>query len=84
MELTFSWFIFILFCIECFSIQREMFHVSKFGAYPNDNIDDSIAIQSAVNAAISIRLNSTVIFGYGIYNLFSTINIINATNLTIT
>jgi hypothetical protein len=84
MESIYHWFLAAILCITCVSIQGEIFHVSKFGAYPNDNIDDSIGIQSAVNAAISSRLNSTVIFGDGIYNLSSTINITYAVNLTIT
>jgi len=61
-----------------------IFLVSNYGAYPNDNIDDSHGIQLAINTAIDSRLNSTVIFGYGTYNLSSTIFISNATNLTIT
>jgi hypothetical protein len=82
--MIFSWFIIV--CIKCLSIQGETFHIHvfNFGAYPNDNIDDTKAIQLAVNTAISSGLNSTIIFGYGTYNLSSTINIINATNLTIT
>ena len=65
-------------------IQGENFYVSTFDAYPNDNIDDAMGIQLTINAAISFGLNSTVIFGYGVYNLSSTIYINNATNLTIT
>jgi hypothetical protein len=65
-------------------IQGGTFHVSNFGAYPNDNIDDSKAIQVAVNAAINSKLKTTISFGVGTYNLSSTIVIMNATNLTIT
>ncbi len=63
---------------------EKLFFVSDYGAYPNDHIDDSNAIQLAVNSAIDEGLNSTVIFGYGTYNLSSTINITNPSNLTIT
>ncbi len=63
-------------------IQGKTFYVSNFGAYSNDNIDDTKAIQLAIDTAIN-ELNSTVIFGYGIYNLSSTITISEATNLTI-
>jgi len=70
-------------CINCLLIQGKIFHVSTFGAYSNDNIDDSNGIQLAINAAIYYGLNSTVIFGYGIYNLSDTISLPNATNLTI-
>jgi hypothetical protein len=64
-------------------IQGEKIYVSNFGGHPNDNIDDTKAIQLAVNTAISYGLSSTIIFGYGTYNLSSTISISNATNLTI-
>jgi hypothetical protein len=83
MMLISRWFIVVALCIKCLSIQGETFHVSSFGAYPNDDIDDATAIQLAVNASISNGLNSTVIFGYGTYNLSSTITISEATNLTI-
>jgi hypothetical protein len=84
MTLILNWLIFIALFIKCLSIQGEIFYVSNFGAYPNDNIDDSHGIQLAVNTAISSGLNSTVIFGSGTYNLSSTINVTNAINLTIT
>jgi hypothetical protein len=61
-----------------------MFPVSKYGAYPNDNIDDSNAIQLTIDAAVRYGLSSTIIFGVGIYNLSSTVTIRNATNLTVT
>jgi hypothetical protein len=64
-------------------IQGEIFHVENYGAYPDDNIDDTKAIQYAVGAAIRSGLNDTVIFGYGFYNISSTITVINAINLTI-
>ncbi len=64
-------------------IQGKTFYVSNFGAYPNDDIDDTREIQSAINTAINYGLNSTIVFGYGIYNLSAPITVINATNLTI-
>ena len=82
--MLFSYFLFILLCIKCFVIQGELFYASTFGAYPNDNIDDAKGIQLAVDTAIKSGLNSTVVFGYGIYNFSSTVVITNATNLTIT
>ncbi len=54
------------------SVQGEIFHVSKFGAYANDKIDDTNAIQSAVNTAISHGFNNTVILEFGTYYLMST------------
>ena len=83
MVLIYKWFIITALCIECLLIQGKTFHVSNFGAYPNDNIDDTNGIQLAINTAINCRLNSTVVFGYGIYNLSSIITISNAINLTI-
>ncbi len=83
MVLIFRWFILIVLCIKCLLIEGKTFYVSTFGAYPNDNIDDSNEIQLTIDTAIRYRLNSTVIFGYGIYNISSTITISEATNLTI-
>ena len=70
--------------VRCFSIEGKTFFVSDYGAYSNDNIDDTRNIQMAVDAAIKYGLNSIINFGYGIYNLSDTINVKNATNLTIT
>ena len=78
------WFILIILLITCTCIRAETFSVSKYGAYPNDNIDDSNAIQLTIDKAISYGLNSTVIFGAGVYNISSTIIIRNAINLTVT
>jgi hypothetical protein len=79
-----GWFIFIILSIKCTYSAGVIFPVSNYGAYPNDNIDDSNAIQLTIDAAVSYGLNSTVIFGAGIYNLSSTVTIRNATNLTVT
>jgi len=65
-------------------VRARTFFVSDYGAYSNDNIDDSKAIQATINAAINYGFTSTISFGSGIYNLSSTIVITNATNLTIT
>lgn len=65
------------------SVDGSIFHVSNFGAYSNDTIDDTKAIQSAVDTAISHGVNNTIILGNGTYYLLSTIEIYNATNLTI-
>jgi hypothetical protein len=83
MVLTSNWLIIIVLLIKCLLIQGKTFHVSNFGAYPNDDIDDTREIQSAINTAINYGLNSTIVFGYGTYNLSAPITIINATNLTI-
>ena len=67
-----------------FVVEAKVFSVSDYGAYPNDNIEDSDGIQMAVNSAISDGFSSTISFGTGTYSLSSTINITNVTNLTIT
>ena len=74
----------IIICMKCISVTGKTFYVSDFGAYPNDNIDDTKAIQLAVNAAINSGLKTTIAFGSGTYNLSTTITIINATDLKIT
>jgi hypothetical protein len=84
MTCIYGWFTLIILLMKCTYIIGAIFPVSKYGAYSNDNIDDSNAIQLTIDAAISYGLNSTVIFGAGIYNLSSTITIRNATNLTVT
>ena len=75
--------ILISFYIQYLSIDGKIFHVFDYGGYPNDNLDDTNAIQLTINNAIKHGLNNTIIFGYGIYNLSSTINITDVTNLTI-
>jgi len=80
---TSNYLIVIVLCVKCLLIQGKNFYVSNFGAYPNDNIDDTREIQSAINTAINYGLNSTVIFGYGTYNLSAPITVVDAINLTI-
>ncbi|CAF0909989.1 unnamed protein product [Adineta steineri] len=69
--------------MTCLSIQGEKFFVVEFGAYSNDNIDDTQSIQAAIDKGINYGSGSIIIFGHGIYNLSSTISITNASNLTI-
>jgi len=77
------WYILIIIFINYFSIRGEIFLVSDYGAYPDDNLDDTNGIQLAINQAIIHGLNSEIIFGFGIYNISSRLLIENATNLTI-
>ena len=65
------------------SMEGRTFHVSDYGAYPDDNLDDSNGIQLAINEAINSGLVSDIVFGNGIYAISSTIVILNATDLTI-
>ena len=65
-------------------ILGKSFFPSNYGAYPNDNLDDTNGIQLAINNAIKSGLVNDIIFGYGTYEISSTISIVNAINLTIT
>lgn len=65
-------------------IEGKLFFASDYGAYSDDNIDDTYGIQMAVNEAIKHGFRSQVIFGAGIYNLSSKIAIDGANNLTVT
>jgi hypothetical protein len=73
-----------LVSIQYLYITGLTFSVSNYGAYPNDNLDDTNGIQLAINQAIRSGLNNSIVFGFGIYNLSSEITILNATNLTVT
>ena len=83
MKLVYEWFVLILLAIKCLSIEGKVFHVSDYGAYPNDNFDDTNGIQSAISAAINYGVGTEIDFGYGIYTISTTIAILNATDLTV-
>jgi hypothetical protein len=51
--------------------------VSSFGAKPNDNLDDSEAIQSAIQSAIQFHASAVITFEPGIYDLFKGIVVAN-------
>jgi len=77
----------IIVLIECLLLigieSRQEIFVSSYGVYPDDGIDDTNGIQLAINESIRSGLRTDIIFGYGIYDLSSTITIENANNLTI-
>jgi len=79
-----KFFFLVILYIHFICVSSRTIFVSEYGAYPNDGIDDTKAIQSAIDAAIQSTLTTTINFGSGIYNLSSTIAINNATNLAIT
>jgi hypothetical protein len=66
------------------SIHGRTFYVSTYGAYPDDNIDDTNAIQTTIDMAIKYRSNAVIVFGSGTYTLSAPITVTSATNLTIT
>lgn len=84
MKVTYVYWIFIIELFEYSSIHTFTFHVSMYGAKPNDNIDDANAIQSTVDLTMRYGPNSIVTFGSGTYNLSAAIIARDAINLTIT
>lgn len=83
MKFIYQWSVLIIIFINYFQAKGEVFFVSDYGAYPNDNLDDTDAIQLAINQAINNGFNNEIIFGFGIYNLSSAILLYNANNLTV-
>ena len=83
MKLIHEWFVFMLLSMKYQSIQGKTFFVGDYGAYPDDDLDDTVGIQSAIDDAIKYGFTSEIDFGYGIYAISSTISISYATNLTI-
>ncbi len=79
-----QWLILSLTVTLCSYAAGSTVLVSNYGAYPDDDIDDTAGIQLAINAAISSSVKTTVVFGFGTYNLSSAIAIYLANNLTIT
>ncbi|CAF3647645.1 unnamed protein product [Rotaria socialis] len=83
MKFNYRWLFLIISSMNYVSSEGHTFLVSDYGVYPNDDLDDTIGIQLAVNAAIKHGFASDIIFEYGIYTITSTILIMNATDLTI-
>ena len=84
MNSAYIWSSFIVVFLNILSIEgNKIFSVIDYGANPNDNLDDSAAIQAAINAAIRYGLPSIADFPAGNYTVASTITIVNATNLTV-
>ena len=83
MNFVYGYLVWLTVSIEYSLSEQKSFFVSNYGAYPNDNLDDTDAIQLAINEASNYEFVSDIIFGYGIYSISSTISIHNATNLTI-
>ncbi|CAF1452004.1 unnamed protein product [Rotaria magnacalcarata] len=69
--------------IQCSYMLGAIFSVVTYGAYPNDNIDDTDAVKLAINKAIEAGQNNIVLFQSGTYNFKSVIGIYNANKLTV-
>ena len=78
-----SWFVLLIVLLNSQWIEGKIFSVADYGAYPDDNLDDTRAIQLAINQAINDRLPNEIDFGLGNYTISATIFLVNATNLTI-
>ncbi|CAF4747846.1 unnamed protein product, partial [Rotaria sp. Silwood2] len=83
MKFASAWFIFMVISIQWSHIAGATFFVSSYGAFPNDNIDDTSAVQLAINKAIANGSNNVVVFQSGTYNFTSAISIYSAINLTV-
>lgn len=76
--------LYLLVLIEISSkLDARIFNVSDYGAFPNDDLDDSNGIPNATVAAIADGSNNILQFDLGKYLLSRTISILNGTNLTI-
>jgi hypothetical protein len=71
---------FLLFLGMATTSAAGVINVTSWGARPNDSVDDSIAIQNAINAAPD---NSTIYFPKGTY-LVSNVSINHRSGLTLT
>ena len=61
-----------------------MFHAVTFGAVANDCVDDTAAIQAAIDAAVRAGPHTAVKLDVGQYDLNDTLNIRNAHDFTFT
>ena len=64
----FVFFISVTFFISCTDVTEEI-KVADFGAKPNDNIDDTPSIISAIESCRN-KKNSKLVFEPGIYDVF--------------
>lgn len=83
MHFVHVWAILIVFVFHNSIVTGRVFFVDTYGAYPDDGIDDTKAVQTAINMAIKDGSNNDVIFGAGTYTLSAAIGITEAVNLTV-
>lgn len=60
---------------------RTEYHVSEFGAYPNDDEDDSANIQQALNMAIGRDETITVLLDSGTYRINANLRLYSNTHM---
>jgi len=79
----YGYYIIFIVLIPFLGVEGLTYSVSTYGAYPNDNIDDTSATANAIYAATASGSNNVVLFQSGTYDFSSTIYIYNATGLTV-
>lgn len=67
---------------DSLGIKIKHINVDEFGAIPNDGLDDSQAIQDAVDYAIANASTNKVIFSLGTYNIDSPIFLMKRSGIT--
>jgi hypothetical protein len=67
MKVFCKWLLLCLISIQYSYITELTFYVSHYGAYPNDNLDDTKEIQLAINETIRSGPSDDVVFGLGTY-----------------
>jgi hypothetical protein len=78
-----KFYIIFIISIQFLDLDGRVYNVSTYGGYPNDNNDDTSAVQHAINAAIYNGANNVVQFQAGTYDLTSTLSIYAANGLTV-
>lgn len=62
----------------------SVFLAQSFGAYTNDGMDDTIALQNTINSAVNYGPGAVVSLASGTYNINRTLNIQSCSGLTFT
>jgi hypothetical protein len=75
--------VFIIILLSFETIKGKTIRISDYGAYPNDNIDDTSVIQSAIDDIVEDGSITIMDFGPGTYDINATIGITQKTNLII-
>ena len=74
---------FVLILIHCpLLLTQSVFNPSTYGAYPDDGVDDTTSLQSAIDAAIRSGPGATVQLLPGTYDLNATLQVHNCHSFT--